>query len=62
MRTLLATIGLMCLAAMLTLPLASCREEGPAERMGRGIDDAGDELRDAAEDVRDQQRRDPDPY
>ena len=42
------------LAAILWLVAAGCREEGPAERAGRAIDDAareaGDSLRDLTKD------------
>jgi hypothetical protein len=33
--------------------LIGCEEPGPAERMGEGIDDAAEEMRDAVEDATD---------
>lgn len=33
----------------LTLPLMACKEEGPAERAGRSLDRAGENLRDAVD-------------
>jgi hypothetical protein len=50
-------LALLALGCLLALPLSGCREEGPAERMGRGVDEAAEELEDAAEDLRDDLRR-----
>ena len=42
------------LAMFLTLPLAACEPEGPAERAGEQLDEAADSIGDAARDVRDE--------
>ncbi|MGH0036211.1 MAG: hypothetical protein ACQGVK_14390 [Myxococcota bacterium] len=40
--------------ALVHLPLASCSEEGPGERMGRQIDEAVENAREAGEDLVDE--------
>jgi hypothetical protein len=40
-------------AALGGLALTSCREEGPAERAGKAIDNAADDAQEAAEDAGD---------
>lgn len=44
----LASMRLL-LPALLVLGLAACHQEGPAERAGRSIDRAGQNLRDAVD-------------
>jgi hypothetical protein len=38
---------LIMLSLALVVALAACRQEGPAEKAGRNIDQAGKDLRDA---------------
>jgi hypothetical protein len=37
---------LLFIPVLLTLGLAACRQEGPAERAGRNLDDAGQRVQD----------------
>jgi hypothetical protein len=39
----------LLLPALLVLGLAACQQEGPAERAGRSLDRAGQNLRDAVD-------------
>ena len=43
----LALIGTLAFSGL----LVGCEEEGPAERMGESMDEAGDEIRDGIEDA-----------
>jgi hypothetical protein len=40
---------LAALALALALPLTGCQNEGPAERAGKGIDNAAQDLKDAVD-------------
>ena len=40
----------LLLLALASFSLAGCEEEGPAERLGRNIDEGAEEARDAVED------------
>lgn len=48
---MLASLRLLLLPALMVsgLGLAACEREGPAERAGRGVDRAGQNLRDAVD-------------
>lgn len=47
-RTAIAIGVITCLAA--STSLLGCREEGPAERLGRALDEAGEDLSDSVQD------------
>ena len=38
-------------ASLLTLPIVSCKEKTPAEKVGDAVEDAADEIGDAVEDA-----------
>lgn len=46
---MIATLRLLLIPALLTLALAACQREGPAERAGRSLDRAGQNVRDAVD-------------
>lgn len=50
---LTTTLSLLSLLGLLACPavLVGCEREGPAERAGEEIDEAGDELEDAIDDI-----------
>lgn len=58
MKTFILPFTLIAMACAAPLTLTSCKEKGPAEKVGEGIDDALDnrpaeKVQDAAEDIKD---------
>jgi hypothetical protein len=46
---MIATLRLLLLPALLTMTLAACERQGPAERAGRSLDRAGERVRDTVD-------------
>lgn len=46
---MIATLRLLLIPALLTMTLAACERSGPAERAGRGLDRAGERVRDTVD-------------
>ena len=46
---MIAALRLLLIPALLTMTLAACERAGPAERAGRGLDRAGERVRDTVD-------------
>ncbi|WP_052389586.1 hypothetical protein [Belnapia moabensis] len=46
---MIAALRLLLIPALLTMTLAACDREGPAERAGRSLDRAGERVRDTVD-------------
>ena len=46
---MIAALRLLLMPALLTMTLAACDREGPAERAGRSLDRAGERVRDTVD-------------